>query len=595
MPIDSIAPRSSSFPDTAFEPACSTRPGVSQETGGSTELETLDVLVVDDEPEVLAVLRRLMQRKGFTAQVAGDAEAAAETLSRVRPRVILLDLMMPKIDGAAFLRELRKTYSPGSLPVIVVTASNQREDMLRCLDAGANDFVNKPVDMQALLARVELQLAISDRFRALEAQNGLSTPPARPAWEHGAADLLRRIEDVRAEGAPVSALLFEVDCFEELTLAHEIVRGEDALQVYASAVRRAVDSIGDFYRCGPTEFAVVARSGTGPGELRALAREVATGRQFGVQIGACAVNRIFCAVGVMLGAVGDAKEILQGLRLARRAAAEAGRGRVFEYSAALRDARLRAVRIESEIEAAIEREDVIAHFEPIIGLGSNHWVGLEAHPVWGNEALGAVQLHEIVSAADAQGVGLELFEALARDSFRVWRTLADPDLFVAINAPESAVGDPRLTERIAAVAQQERFDLGALVVEIGESALTRNFGAATATLEALSKLGVRTAIDEFGSSCVSLGYLCRLPAGILKVDGGMLAAAHERPDARTLLGTLCRMAKHQGKTVVLTGADRFDSSEIAREVGADLMQGVPGARVLSAEETRSIIAALNAP
>ena len=91
--------------------------------GAHVGSEAVDILIVDDEPEVLAVLKRQMQRRGYSVRTASDAVAASYELEACYPRVILLDLMMPKIDGAAFLRTLRTHHSPGSLPTPARTIS----------------------------------------------------------------------------------------------------------------------------------------------------------------------------------------------------------------------------------------------------------------------------------------------------------------------------------------------------------------------------------------------------------------------------------------------------------------------------------------
>ena len=134
-------------------------------TGGS-----IDVLIVDDEPEVRLVLRHLLQARGFVVEVAADEDEARVMEIRHRPRVVLLDLMMPNIDGERFLQFLRMRNSAGTMPVIMLTGSDKRSDLLRCLEAGANDYLRKPVDMDALAARIVVHMSIADRVRELEAR-----------------------------------------------------------------------------------------------------------------------------------------------------------------------------------------------------------------------------------------------------------------------------------------------------------------------------------------------------------------------------------------------------------------------------------------
>jgi EAL domain-containing protein (putative c-di-GMP-specific phosphodiesterase class I)/PleD family two-component response regulator len=644
--------------------------------------EPVDILIVDDQPEVLAVLKRQMQRKGYSVRTAGDACEAAEALSLCRPRVILLDLMMPRIDGATFLRNLREENSPGALPVIVVTASNQREDMLRCLDAGANDFVLKPVDLDALAARVELQVAIADRFRALESSDEISSKAscAREAlWEwrpdlntFGASATFPgvwgserrpksleewvagwRLEDadafldkiaqlrlnpasqfelhvrkgadaerafiVRAgldkdgdrvmgaivdisepylrdsasklpafgafadrlaarheRGKSSTVLTFEVGRFDELTLAHGIARGDDAIWVYISTVRRAAAPIGELFRLGPTEFAVLAEDSASVGAVRALAKDLAEGGKFGVQIGEDQVHRVSSSVGVVLQSVEPPDEVRFRARLALKAASEAGLGRVCEYSDELRDLRLRLARMESRLSVALERATIGVAFQPVADVESGRWLGIEAIAQWRDAELGAVPAQELAACADLIGQPLRLVEVLAHRAFAIGREINEivpKPMFVAVNMTAAAIRDQRLATLLIKVAREEQFDLANLVVEISEDDILSSYESCVEAFGKLNNLGARVAIDDFGSSYSCLAYLCRAPCQILKLDKSVLDAARERPDARTLLGTTARMAQHLGKIVVLNGVDDPSEIQIAREVGASMVQG----------------------
>src|SRR5258706_271645 len=134
------------------------------------------VLIVDDVSENRDILRRRFERNGFhTTQAAGGLEAL-DLIGREAFDLVLLDMMMPEIGGLEVLNRIRSEYSPGVLPVIMVTAKSQSEDIVEALGHGANDYVTKPVDFSIALARVITQI---DRKRAGQAMPCSSTwPPA---------------------------------------------------------------------------------------------------------------------------------------------------------------------------------------------------------------------------------------------------------------------------------------------------------------------------------------------------------------------------------------------------------------------------------
>jgi putative two-component system response regulator len=115
---------------------------------------TTRVLVVDDEPAVAEVLRRLLVKEGYSVDVCNDGQEALNAMSSVRPHLVLCDVNMPGVTGIEVCRRLKQDASYRLTPVVMVTGQAQREARLEGLEAGADDFLAKPVDPQELLIRV---------------------------------------------------------------------------------------------------------------------------------------------------------------------------------------------------------------------------------------------------------------------------------------------------------------------------------------------------------------------------------------------------------------------------------------------------------
>ncbi|GAB4477286.1 MAG: hybrid sensor histidine kinase/response regulator [Anaerolineae bacterium] len=118
------------------------------------------ILIVDDSEEARTVLVRLLALEGFEAEEAVNGRDCLRKVDESRPDLILLDIMMPEMDGLETLRELRKTYPASVLPVIMVTALGGTQDVVRGLELGANDYITKPPQFEVLAARVRTQLRI---------------------------------------------------------------------------------------------------------------------------------------------------------------------------------------------------------------------------------------------------------------------------------------------------------------------------------------------------------------------------------------------------------------------------------------------------
>lgn len=125
------------------------------------------ILIVDDNDMNLDLLSRRLQRQGYEVAAASGGQEALDMLSRERYDIALFDIMMPEVSGLEALQAVRKTQSLMDLPIIMVTAKNQSEDVVEALKLGANDYVTKPIDFPVLLARVQTAMQLK-RLSALK-------------------------------------------------------------------------------------------------------------------------------------------------------------------------------------------------------------------------------------------------------------------------------------------------------------------------------------------------------------------------------------------------------------------------------------------
>lgn len=129
--------------------------------------EKARVLVVEDEEDILALVQFNLSRHGYQVETAVCGEEALEKVSQFDPQLLVLDLMLPGIDGLEICRRLREETATAELPVIMLTACGEEDDIIRGFELGADDYVTKPFSIKVLLARVESVL----RRKAARPQN----------------------------------------------------------------------------------------------------------------------------------------------------------------------------------------------------------------------------------------------------------------------------------------------------------------------------------------------------------------------------------------------------------------------------------------
>ena len=152
------------------------------------------ILAVDDIPTNLDILRMRLESHGYEVVTAADGEEALVRLSEHKPDLVLLDIMMPKLDGIAVLKQMKKLAGDDFLPVILVTAKADTRDMIAGLEAGGDDYLTKPFEQSALLARVRSLLRVKQLHDEVHGQTALLREQSQQL-----ADLNRTLEQRVAE------------------------------------------------------------------------------------------------------------------------------------------------------------------------------------------------------------------------------------------------------------------------------------------------------------------------------------------------------------------------------------------------------------
>ena len=122
------------------------------------DVESLSVLVVDDVPLNIPLIKKMLSQYTFEIRTANGGQAALDAIAQKKPNLLLLDLMMPGIDGFEVIRRLRADDATKDLPIIILSALNSEQDISKGFQLGANDFINKPIIMEKLLSSVTTQI-----------------------------------------------------------------------------------------------------------------------------------------------------------------------------------------------------------------------------------------------------------------------------------------------------------------------------------------------------------------------------------------------------------------------------------------------------
>jgi diguanylate cyclase (GGDEF)-like protein len=192
------------------------------------------ILVVDDDPDIARFVEVNLRSAGYEVTVASDGEEALERATEIRPDLVLLDVMMPRIDGFEVAQRLRRNPQTANSSIIMLTAKALSTDKVLGLTAGADDYIIKPFDPIELLARVKGTLRRAKEMRNLSPLTGLP----------GNIRIQEEIERMVKEGRPFAVLYTDLDNFKAYNDQKGFVRGDQLIKTTALIVQDAVVEFG---------------------------------------------------------------------------------------------------------------------------------------------------------------------------------------------------------------------------------------------------------------------------------------------------------------------------------------------------------------
>ena len=198
-------------------------------------VDAAKILIADDEPHIRRILQFLLEQAGYEVVAAADGREALELLAREGPDLLLLDVMMPHLDGFAVLQRIRADRETQRLPVIMLTARDESQARVKGLKGGANDYVAKPFDHEELLARVANML---ETCQAQREANPLTGLPGNLAIE-------REIQNRLASGADFAAMYLDIDRFKSFNDHYGYARGDRAISFLSHVLCDSVAAVGD--------------------------------------------------------------------------------------------------------------------------------------------------------------------------------------------------------------------------------------------------------------------------------------------------------------------------------------------------------------
>lgn len=609
----------------------------------SVDLLETNILVVDDTPSNLRVLATMLTKRGYNVRKALSGEMALTACKNLLPDLILLDIMMPDMDGYEVCQRLKADEETSKIPVIFLSALNDVVDKVKAFSVGGADFITKPFQFEEVLARVKSQLALraaevkilklnaeleervqertsqlAERTRQLEIANQeliqeiserkqlqsqllylalhdpLTNLPNRVLFSDRLEAALKRAKE--QAGYKFAVLFLDCDRFKNINDSLGHLAGDELLAALAGRLQKTISSNDTLARLGGDEFAVLLEKIVGIEQAVQVAERILMALSTPFQLSRYEVF-INASIGIALSELEDnkAEYLLRDADTAMYRAKALGKGRYHVFDREMHQQAFQFLQLENDLRRAVERQEFVVCYQPIISLKTGKISGFESLVRWQHPVRGFVSPAEFIPIAEEIGLITDIDTWVLQESCRqlcVWQESMNDGLTVSVNLSARLFSQHDLIAKIDQIIQQYPVNPRNLKMEITESAIMENRESAKAILKQLKVREIQLSIDDFGTGYSSLSYLQDFPVDALKIDQSFVRRLNGNIENSGLVPAIVSIAHNLGMSAVAEGVEPPEQLAQLKHLDCDFGQGYLFSRPLEKDSASALLAAV---
>jgi predicted signal transduction protein with EAL and GGDEF domain len=569
------------------------------------------ILVADDDLNVRLLTRQCLEAEGMIVVEAANGLEAIDMFVRERPDLVFLDVEMPGMSGLEVCERIRQMPQGESIPIMIVTGSDDRQSIDQGFEAGATQYKTKPVNWSLLGRDVQYMLRASSAFNALKRQEDrlrylayfdpLTSLPNRRSFNEQLNRILKRCQRHKSNAA---LLFIDLDHFKRIndSIGHgrgdrllvEIakrltleLREDDAINYFSDASaedNEDTNSGTEIARLGGDEFTVVLSDvelehveGVAKRILHSLSQPIALQSHNPV---------VTPSIGIaVFPEDGEDPDTLMYVAKAE------GRACYRFYNEEMNSRAVEQLKMEEELRHAMTHNELELRYQPQIEIDTGDVVSMEALVRWKHPERGMISPGEFIPVAERTGQIIELGDWVMNEVARnclYWETLGLPAFRICINISPLQFNQGNLTQSIADFLGRSGLDPRRLELELTESAIMTDAETNIAKLNELKGLGIELAVDDFGTGYSSLSYLKRFPIDTLKIDQSFVADL-DSPNGRAIIDAILALSKTMNLRSIAEGIEEPDQLRYLVNQRCDLLQGFYFASPLYPEDVPGVL------
>ena len=567
------------------------------------------ILIVDDTKANILAMKVLLQpieAEIITADSGKDALLIAEEYED-NIALILLDVQMPQMDGFIVARLLNEHEKTRSIPVIFVTADQDDAYIEKAYNAGAVDYIQKPIQKTALLSKVKVFLdlwnlrfgleqeieqrrAAEHRVEHLATHDPLTNLPNRRGLYEELNELIYRSKRYKYSS---SVIYVDLDGFKHVNdhFGHE---AGDRLLTQVSENFKGIVRQTDFVaRIGGDEFIVLITDIDGTTSLISKIEKLLLEASRPIEFKGHSIS-----VGASIGIAmypdhgEDAETLLHRADQAMYQAKNQGKNTFRFFTEDINERAHRQRELQDNLRKALPNDEFTAFFQPIVDVSSGEIVSAEALLRWHSAELGQVFPDEFIPAAENAGLIPDLGCWILRTALETgakWFEEYGALLRIAVNASSIQFRDNQLFDTISDQLKTHDWNPDLLEVEITEGLLLDDSPEVMTYINEISNRGVRLSVDDFGTGFSALSYLKNYPVSTVKIDRSFIMDLPDDKENSVLVQAIIAMAHGLRLEVIAEGVETRDQWQFLRGLGCDFAQGYYFGKPMPSSEFESLL------
>ena len=555
--------------------------------------QAADILVVDDTIASLRMLTEILEREGYEPRAVEEPTLALEAALAQPPDLILLDVMMPKMSGFEVCRRLKQDERTRDVPVIFVSALENRGDRLQGFEVGGVDFISKPFQADEVLARVKTHLTLRSVQKQLAhaaQHDALTGLPNRSV-------LNKKLEQFLARAAQnkdyLSALLFlDLDRFKAIndSLGHAV--GDQLLVAVSQRLQAGLGPGDTLFRLGGDEFVILLD------DLKTVDDAVRVADRLRYTLAApfeIETYRLFAhaSIGIVSSRTRpeNPRSWLRYASLAMNHVKQQDRGGYILFDTEMYDKSKSIWLTQADLREALERREFRVFYQPIVDVANRRISGMEALLRWQHPVSGLLSAEVFVPILEEIGLidelGRWIFQTACAQT-QEWHRAGYTDLWVAVNLSIRQLQNRNLMGEVETVLKQTGLPARNLMLEITETITVEHLGNVLTVLKQLANMGVSIFLDDFGTG-PAIDSLRFLPISHIKIDQSFVKDLAQNPDDSAFVQAILALARSLNLGVITEGIETEEQLDILRSLGVNQIQGHLFSPPIPAEDMTSFL------